>query len=251
MNARFLRRSPAVLQLPRMLQTTSYGTGDNAQVLSGNPYTTLRYETRGNLVRDRHARLEYCINSGLIWPGDATAALVPVAAGTWDIAVNYVVGKLVTGIDGGAGLHYIAIDASGPATNPVSPGQDEGWESYWVQTPWMTGAGALVAMTWDVALAAALALDYGGITGWSASNPLGWRLPTTRELECLAVRVASNTYMPSGVLAGLNWIASTSILWTSVPHSATAALHWQPSVDTIYNTAFTTPRYAFPVRSLY
>jgi len=116
---------------------------------------------------------------------------------------------------------------------------------------WSTFGTALTA-AWAQTLADCLNLVYGGVAGWSASNPLGWRAPTANEL--MTVYDFSLASAPFGN-ANLVWPAgnmwSSTILKTATTKAFSLAVNTNLSTYGPFAvTAQTSTSGQRPVRSL-
>jgi len=160
--------------LPRTGQTTSYRTGDDANLLAGDPLP--RFVDLGNgLVRDR-----ICVPN-LYWPKaphlmipGAQLATVPSntiqsAEGDWAAATFYSHGDLVSENGADAGPYYVAVQnhlSSDTFADDLANGD-------WVLTPWVGSAANLTTagvMTWNDAIDDCLALTFAGRSDWRLAN---------------------------------------------------------------------------------
>jgi hypothetical protein len=228
-------------KLPKTGQTTSYRTGDDGVVKAGKDH---RFTVKDNLVEDCATGLCWVANPAAIIPGDANG-IAAVAKGNWSSIPDYVYGDLVY-TNAGDLKYYVCIS---PHINQAPPNA-----TYWVETIWTASAVNLatpVTADWNNAIDKCLALNYGGIGGWSANNPLGWRLPNVTELRSLCDHskaaypsIVSQIPLPS--TAGYEcWSSTTHSLSTG---SAMCAMYQYGNiVESVVKTGI---KQVLPVRSL-
>jgi hypothetical protein len=99
---------------------------------------------------------------------------------------------------------------------------------------WTNFGQAPASPAWSTALSNAINLTYGGVSGWSSTNPLGWRVPTINELMTLFdASVASTPF------------STAPLVWTAAVISSTIV---KPSSTKAFAFAVTGPTTAsFPI----
>jgi hypothetical protein len=233
--------------LPKTGQTTSYRTGDDGSVKAGKGH---RFQTVCNLVYDYATMLCWVANPAAIIPGDVEGRAVggpstSAAKNNWQ-AQPYVYGDLVCN-SAGDGKFYVCIQSHVTAQQPPNA-------TYWVETVWTASAANLttaVTVDWNNAIDKCLGLNYGGIGGWSETNPLGWRLPNVEDLRSLCDHgkgaypsIVSPIALPS--TAGYE-------CWSSTTHSVSSGsamcvmYQYGNIVESIVKTGL---KQVLPVRSL-
>jgi hypothetical protein len=153
--------------------------------------------------------------------------------------------KITSGAYVGSGTLHVASPGSIIATagNYIDPSTSGGfWSTF----------GTGLAATWSTCLSNCLGLTYGGMGGWSANNPLGWRAPMANE--AMGIYDFSLASAPFG---NANFVWPAGNMWTgTIVKSATTkafALLTQTAVSTngpFNATAQTSTNQQRPVRSL-
>jgi hypothetical protein len=239
--------------LPKTRVAVSQRTGDDGAVLAGWPGARFVDNGDGTVT-------DYALNPPLVWvkqpeliipgvEGEASGAIhatnqVQRAQGNWADSTAYLAADLVAHNS----KFWVCIAAhTGPGDASTDPDTDA---VHWRKTLW-TGSAAnlttVATMIWAAATDNSL-MHYSGVGPWSASNPLGWRLPNVLEFASLLtwslVNPVDVTQFPNSISSGSYW---TSTVRSSLP-STWAYYVYTSSAVQIYPQLMSAAAYVRPVR---